>query len=46
MTNKIHTDRLILRPLNIKDGPDLFAIRSLEEVHKYMLVLVNIVKEV
>ena len=33
---EIYTDRLVLRPIDVKDASDLFAIRSLEEVHKYM----------
>ena len=36
MTKEIYTERLILHPLDKKDAPELFAIRSLEEVYKYM----------
>ncbi|KAF2671251.1 acyl-CoA N-acyltransferase [Microthyrium microscopicum] len=32
----ISTERLVLRPIDLKDAPDLFAIRSLPEVHKHI----------
>jgi hypothetical protein len=36
MAAKIVTDRLILRPLTVENAPELFAIRSREEVHKQL----------
>jgi hypothetical protein len=36
MAAELITDRLILRALTIEDASELFAIRSLEDVHKQL----------
>jgi RimJ/RimL family protein N-acetyltransferase len=38
------TERLKLRPLKPEDAPQIFAIRSYEEVHKQLLVTENLIE--
>lgn len=38
MAKQLFTDRLILRPIDVNDAPELCSIRSHEEVYQHMLV--------